>query len=207
MKKFNILIVAIIPLLIILLGFRLLVFDYNFYDKEFKKNNIYDNFSENLVRAEVNNLFNYFTNDQELETDFFNEIEKIHLSDVKNLINSVINLLMLLVIIVIGFFIYYFKAKKLKIFLNSIFLGSLLNLFFIIISLILVLLNFDFIFLSFHLNLFNNDYWLLSSNDNLINLFPQQFFYDAAIRIILYTLIISSILLFIAFIFKNRLTK
>ena len=201
--KYNILITALIPLLILLLSFRLLVFDTNFYEKEFDKNNVYEFFNKETVNRELNSLFNYFINNKELTTNFFNQKEKIHLEDVKILINGAINLLIILSFLFFMALIYYYRNKKLHGFLNSLMFGGLLTLIYLIIILFLVLFNFKGLFLNFHLIMFDNDYWMLNpETDNLIVLFPTQFFYDAIIRIMIYSVIIS--LVFIGFSYYIR---
>ena len=45
--------------------------------------------------------------------------------------------------------------------------------------------DFSDLFIQFHLLSFSNDLWLLDPRtDNLIRLFPQEFFLDAAMRIV-----------------------
>ncbi|MBI2667718.1 TIGR01906 family membrane protein [Candidatus Woesearchaeota archaeon] len=203
--KFNILITSLVPLLILLLSFRLLAFDTDFYEKEFNKNNVYEIFNEDIVHRELNNLFNYFINNKELNTNFFNQKEKIHLEDVKILINGAINLLMILSFLFFIALIYYYKTKKIHGFFNSLIFGGLLSLFYLIIILFLALFNFNGLFLNFHLVMFDNDYWMLNpETDNLIVLFPAQFFYDAVIRIVIYSAIISLIFIGCGFYIKKR---
>jgi integral membrane protein (TIGR01906 family) len=207
-NKFNFLIIAIIPLLIFLIGFRLVVFDLDFYEKEFEKNEIYNHFSKDIVKLEVNNLFNYFINDKELTTNFFDQKEKTHLKDVKNLINSSIKLLFILIILFFLILIYYYKTKKINIFLNSLMLGSILTIFFIITLFLIVSSNFDSLFVNFHLILFDNNLWQLNPEiDNLIVLFPTQFFYDIVIRMIIISILISITTIISVFITKNKIRK
>ena len=48
--------------------------------------------------------------------------------------------------------------------------------------------DFSELFVQFHLLSFSNDLWLLDPRtDNLIRLFPQEFFLDSAMRIVLFT--------------------
>jgi integral membrane protein (TIGR01906 family) len=48
--------------------------------------------------------------------------------------------------------------------------------------------DFSEVFVQFHLISFSNDLWLLDPRtDNLIRLFPQEFFLDAAMRIVVFT--------------------
>ncbi|HEY7064442.1 MAG TPA: TIGR01906 family membrane protein [Chloroflexota bacterium] len=48
--------------------------------------------------------------------------------------------------------------------------------------------DFSDLFVQFHLLSFSNDLWLLDPRtDNLIRLFPQEFFLDAAMRIVVFT--------------------
>ncbi len=51
---------------------------------------------------------------------------------------------------------------------------------------VLSMLDFDKLFLRFHLLSFSNDFWMLDpTKDNLIMMFPQDFWYDSAIRLAL----------------------
>lgn len=204
--KFNLLIIVFVPLIIILLGFRIIVYNQSFYEKEFQKNNVYETFPEQTVDIEVGNLFNYLINDKKLDTTFFNEKEKSHLKDVKDMIDSAINLLLILILLFFILLIYFYNTKQLIIFFNSLMLGSFLSIFLILIIFLLSLSNFDDLFLNFHLISFNNDLWLLNpETDNLIRLFPQQFFYDALSRIVIYSLLISVLVLIFSFYIRNRL--
>lgn len=205
-QKFNLLIIVFVPLIIILLGFRIIVYNQSFYEKEFQKNNVYETFPEQTVDIEVGNLFNYLINDKKLDTTFFNEKEKSHLKDVKDMIDSAINLLLILILLFFILLIYFYNTKQLIIFFNSLMLGSFLSIFLILIIFLLSLSNFDDLFLNFHLISFNNDLWLLNpETDNLIRLFPQQFFYDALSRIVIYSLLISVLVLIFSFYIRNRL--
>ena len=204
--KFNLMIIVFVPLIIILLGFRIIVYNQSFYEKEFQKNNVYETFPEQTVDIEVGNLFNYLINDKKLDTTFFNEKEKSHLKDVKDMIDSAINLLLILILLFFILLIYFYNTKQLIIFFNSLMLGSFLSIFLILIIFLLSLSNFDDLFLNFHLISFNNDLWLLNpETDNLIKLFPQQFFYDALSRIVIYSLLISVLVLIFSFYIRNRL--
>jgi integral membrane protein (TIGR01906 family) len=50
--------------------------------------------------------------------------------------------------------------------------------------------DFSDLFIEFHLLSFSNDLWLLDPRtDNLIRLFPQEFFLDAAMRIVVFTVV------------------
>jgi integral membrane protein (TIGR01906 family) len=58
------------------------------------------------------------------------------------------------------------------------------------------LLDFSQLFYQFHLLSFSNDLWLLDpSRDRLIQLFPLGFFYDAAIRIAVQTVVVGIVIL------------
>ena len=122
------------------------------------------------------------------------------------MIDSAINLLLILILLFFILLIYFYNTKQLIIFFNSLMLGSFLSIFLILIIFLLSLSNFDDLFLNFHLISFNNDLWLLNpETDNLIKLFPQQFFYDALSRIVIYSLIISVLVLIFSFYIRNRL--
>jgi integral membrane protein (TIGR01906 family) len=73
--------------------------------------------------------------------------------------------------------------------------GSVLTLGVVIILGLMISLNFESFFYQFHLLSFTNDLWLLDpATDYLIMLFPQGFWYDAAIFITLGTTAMALIL-------------
>jgi integral membrane protein (TIGR01906 family) len=58
-----------------------------------------------------------------------------------------------------------------------------------------IMLDFDRLFLEFHLFSFANDLWMLNpATDYLIMLFPQGFWYDAAIFCVLVTVVMAVVL-------------
>src|SRR3989344_3962611 len=91
-------------LLIITLSFKLSLFNFDLYKKEFAKNNIY----EKIPGADENalNLINFMNNKEELN-DFYNENEKLHLQDVKDLYKN-LNLVFYITLI-LTFFIFDFN--------------------------------------------------------------------------------------------------
>ncbi|MFH1209666.1 MAG: TIGR01906 family membrane protein [archaeon] len=201
-KKYTFLIILdlLIILLIILLNFKLLVFNNNFYEKEFEKNSINNNINKSVLEYNKNVLFNYFKNNDNLDNSFFNEKEKLHLIDVKNLINIAFILLYILLIIFVILTSYLLYKKEYLTILDSFMISGLsLIIFLIIVS----LFNFNNLFYNFHLLIFNNDLWLLDPlKDNLIKMFPEYFFYDFFKTLILNILITSIFLIASSFIIR-----
>lgn len=184
----------LIPFLILLFSFRLVVFDTDFYKSEFEKYDIYDKFGKNIADSAIENLIAYMKSETVL-SDFFNEKEKLHMIDVKSIIQKfLIFLYLLLSIIIISFF------SSRKYLFRSFFYGSIFTLILLILFFIISYANFDFIFYKFHEIFFNNDFWKLDPEvDNLKALMPDGFFYDALIRIFFISSIISVGLMLVGF--------
>ena len=168
------------PLVIMGFNFILLFFDYDFYEKEFVRNGVYDKFGEEVVDETSLLLINYLRDDREyLDTDFFNEDEKLHLRDVKNLINNFL-FLFYVTLILFSFsvlsLIYLRKYDKLA---YSFIFGATLTVVLLLIFILFGMIDFNYLFVKFHMLIFTNDLWILNpTTDNLINLFPERFFYD-----------------------------
>ena len=187
-------------LLITTLNFKLLALNFNFYQKEFSKLDIYEIIPKEIADKETLNLINYLNNKQELTTEFFNEREKLHLQDVKNLIQKTFLIFYIALILFIIMLIYFIYTKNYKIIYSSFLVSTLLL---IIILVILSLINFNFLFTQFHLISFSNDYWQLNpETDNLINLFPLQFFQDIIKKIVINIIVTSFIFIIIALVIK-----
>lgn len=198
-KLLKILFVISLLLLIITLNFKLLIFNFNLYQKEFSKFNIY----EKIPDAEKNalNLINYINNKESLNT-FFNEKERLHLLDVKNLYQKLNLIFYLILIIVLIFLIYFVYTKNYKIIYESFLVSSLIL---IIIFVSLSLIDFSYLFEKFHILVFNNNLWQLNPNeDNLINLFPEQIQYDITKKIFINVLISAFILLILSLIMRFK---
>jgi integral membrane protein (TIGR01906 family) len=193
MKK--ILLTILIILLIFLINLKFFALNVDFYEKEFVKYNIYDEFTKVEVKDNVDNLISYLKNKNvSLNKDFFSEREILHLKDVKDLIYKFSILFYILSAISIIFIMYLIYTKQYKIIGNSLVYSGIII---ICLSLILFLFNFNYIFTKFHLIFFRNDLWLLSPESNLIKLFPLNFFRDIFKRIILNSIIISAIIIII----------
>ncbi len=186
MKK--LLLALTIILFVVLLNFRFLVFNQEFYHKEFEKLGVYEKFGQEEADKNTDFLISYLKNSQPLETEFFNEKEKLHLQDVKSLINKAIFLFYSALVFLIALLIVNRKN------LAKPFLFSGIGL--ILLVVIFAVVNFQSLFFNFHLIAFTNDLWQLNpETDNLINLFPEQFFYDLMKKIMINSLIIGAIII------------
>src|SRR3989344_2235341 len=56
-------------------------------------------------------------------------------------------------------------------------------------------INFSSSFTVFHEIFYTNDYWLISSDSDIIKIYPEQFFIDLGIYILITDLIISSLII------------
>jgi len=192
--KLKYLLFIIVPFLIILFNFNFLVYDYNFYEKQFD-----NDLNETFVKENTLNLFDYFKGNSELN-DNFNEKEKLHLEDVKVLINNFLLIFYILSFVFVGSLIYLFHKKDFKTIRFNFIVGGCLTLLF----LLLFLFDFSSLFHNFHLLMFSNDLWLLNpETDLLITIFTESFFFNFFKRIILNSSIISSILILIGILIKN----
>lgn len=118
----------------------------------------------------------------------FNDREIEHLKDVKALFHLVYKMLS-------GSVIYFILFAGLTLFRRNrvslgwgLFGGGVLTLALMIALGVAIAVGFDRVFLQFHLLSFANDFWMLDpSRDYLIMLFPQGFWFDATLYIVLGT--------------------
>ena len=127
--------------------------------------------------------------------DFYSVRSKIHMSDVRILIQNFLYGSYFAIAICI-FTLFKFKSidsilYKLKkaFFKTLIAIGSVFATIIIIAS-----INFDYFFIKFHETLFNNDLWLLDPNtDYIICLLPENIFMEYGIRISIFIIILLSL--------------
>jgi len=184
----------LIPLVILLFGFRLVIFDVDFYKSEFEKYGVYENLGREIADPAVENLVSYMKSDGEL-SDFFNEKEKAHMVDVKKIIQKLLILFFILLLAVIASF--FFSRKY---FFKSLFYGGLFTLLLLILFFVISYISFDLIFHKFHELSFSNELWKLNPEvDYLKVLLPDSFFYDALLRIFFISSITSVVLASVGF--------
>lgn len=119
--------------------------------------------------------------------DFFNEKELLHMVDVKNLLSSVLQLKQPLAVLSIAALCYMLFVHKTR--LYHIARGFLIGIPMLLatcgIAGLVVSTNFTYFFVLFHKMLFKNQLWQLDERtDLLINIVPEPFFIDMALRIV-----------------------
>lgn len=175
-----------------------------FYDMEHKKNKVYDSLGHERAEAMTDELFDYFQGKGELSKEYFNEKERMHLSDVRSLIRIGTIKYHVLIIMLLMIFILLYMLDKNRFIANlqKIFIYSGLGI--VLFSLTSFILNshFESAFIRFHKLLFTNDLWLLNpATDKLIVLLPQQFFMDFVSAVYTRSLAAAFVMLLLAMIF------
>ena len=213
----SVLIALIVPLIICLYNFNSVVFDDNFYKKEFLKYDVYETLGDYDIESINNDVLDYLAHgksDELIENDFFNEREKKHLLDVKTIIQETLMMYYFSITLFILFFISLaflmelnFKniAKRLLIIALS---GSSLNFLVGVLLFFLSNSNFNFVFDAFHKTFFNAGTFIFNpAFENIVALYPQNLFLDALISTIFGAIITSMAILFFCamfFIISNR---
>ncbi len=188
-------------------------FSKSFYKKQYEKLNTAENMqmSQEDLFTSTDILLDYITDKEEnidLEVvvngekvEMFNQKEKDHMIDVKNLYQGVKSFKYLalgfaFVIVLIGI-----KTKDIN---NARLLKESFRMSAIILAVLIgvivfyALIDFNAFWIKFHEIFFTNDLWLLDPyTDRMINMFPEVFFNQMVLRIILNFLVINSIFILI----------
>jgi len=208
--------VLVLPLLILLTSMELITFNVNYYKTEYEKHDISKKLSieESDLMDSTVKLLDYLRDDRKdldfktkidgKEQDFFSSRDKMHMVDVKNLfiIGRIIrNVIFIVLLLISAIFIY---NKKIRFDIGNFLLtSSIVGVLPIVILVILINIDFYKYFTIFHEIFFTNDLWLLDPNaDRLVNIFPESFFFDTAIKIIMYYLIVQLVLFILSMVFK-----
>lgn len=206
-----IIILSIVLFIIIIFGsLNFMVFNKDFYFKEYSKNNVYDRLPETIEAENVtNNMLSYFHNKDELR--YFSDIEKSHMEDVKNLIRIMQFTYYSAALLCVAIFIYAYKIFRddqfrfIKIISKATFYSAVISITFLMILFLMTVFSFNFLFTVFHLIFFSQGNWMFSSDSLLITLFPQQFFFDISLRIFVYAMFQSAIFFGIGYWMRKQL--
>lgn len=172
--------------------------DYRFYQKEYEKYQVTESLYMDMedVMEVTSYMMDYLIGKEEvlsIETevegrtqDFFNEQDRLHMEDVKNLFLGGLKLrtVMLLLAAVLVLFLILTKAELKKMLTGAYF--AALGVFAILIAGLLVSFAVDFTasFTVFHEIFFTNDLWMFDpAEDYMIRMLPEGFFYDMVMRI------------------------
>lgn len=142
------------------------------------------------------------------ERDFFNQRERDHMVDVKNLLDSALmvrSVCLVICLISLVILILYKRRKSIRI-LSRGYMFSVLGvaLSFGAVFLFILANGFTEFWNRFHGVFFTNDLWLLDPNtDMMIRLLPEQFFSDLVINCVCSFVIIVGVLLVLAFIIMH----
>lgn len=144
----------------------------------------------------------------DLELDglpMFEPDELKHMEDVKVVtraafqIHTVLTLAVLLAVILLAR-----RRATREALRDGLFGGGLFTLSLIVALVVLVLANWDYFFTGFHQIFFEGDSWKFSTSDTLIRLFPEQFWFDAALTIGFLTVFSASVLMLFAWLWHRR---
>ena len=189
MKK----ILTSILLFLFLLTFTINIIGFNYliHKYEFKKLNVYSEFQDKSIvdKQSLNIIKNIYLNTNP-DSTFLSKEEVIHIKDVRNLV--LLSLTILIVSLALLIFILFKNKSKIK---SLLFTSSLVNIIILILIALPFLINFSSSFTVFHEIFYTNDYWLISSDSDIIKIYPEQFFIDLGIYILITDLIISSLII------------
>ena len=195
--------------------------DYHFYEKEYQKYRVTESLGMEIedVMDVTDHMMAYLIGKEEKlsvitfvegeEQDFFNEQDRLHMADVKNLFLGGIKVGwfciaagMLLLIILIRR-----KTDWKILFLRSY--SMALGVWAIILAFLGIAFSIDFTrcFTIFHKIFFTNDLWMFDpATDYMIRMLPEGFFFDMIIRIIV-TFMIALVLVWGLFYLFRKIRK
>ncbi len=202
---------ALLVFLVFSYSLEFVAFDRAFYDVQYQKNNLYAYFSQNEVEKATDDLLTYLRYEKSnnpINSSFFNDKEKQHLVDVKNILQkerSYSSILTIIFIITLGILSFTGNLRvaygKFGVIAGSVGLGILLLLG------LLITIDFSLFWTNFHFIAFTNDLWLLNpATDNLVVLYPESFWMAIVTRLLIYMGVGYLLLLFLGvFLRRSRI--
>ncbi len=127
-------------------------------------------------------------------TALYNANELRHMRDVKTVTQIAFGGALIggIVAAAAAFYLYWRGEGRLR---HALFVGALFTVALIVAIVILAVFNWEFFFVTFHQLFFQSGTWYFPTSDTLIRLFPEQFWFDAAIVIGSLTLGVSLLVL------------
>lgn len=188
---------------LLLTSFQIAIYgdpDYRFYEKEYVKYNVTESLQMSLedVMDVTEYMMDYLIGREgelSVETevdgksqDFFNEQDRLHMADVRNLFLGGLKLRNVFAVTAFVLFaaLVFMKADMKKLLLKAY--GIAMAVFAAVLAFLGAAFTVDFTkcFTIFHKMFFTNDLWLFDPDtDYMIRMLPESFFSDMVIRIVL----------------------
>lgn len=188
-------------IVLLVTSFQLVLYaDLSFYEREYAKYNVLEavNMEMKDVLYVTDEMMDYLIDKREdlvvvttvggEEREFFNDREKAHMADVKNLFMGGLMIRRIaLALTVISIAIAVISKQNFKLIIPRAFeIGTAIFGVLVLIFGILAYNNFSELFVQFHLLFFDNDLWILNpATDLMINILPEGFFFDTVKAIVL----------------------
>jgi integral membrane protein (TIGR01906 family) len=129
-------------------------------------------------------------------TELFNARELRHMRDVKVVTQAAFATAIALGLLAVGAAALLWRRSRVHL-RHALLQGSVFTLAIIASIIIVAVFNWEFFFTAFHSLFFENDTWYFAYSDTLIRLFPEQFWFDAALLIGSLTTLIALMVLFV----------
>lgn len=215
--------VCCLPVLLVTTAIRWAVNEVRLYEYGFEKHRVSQDtgISSPELRKVALDLIDYFNfrrdeaqviiNGGDGEIRLFSVKELIHLQDVRGLIqlNTIVQLSALAVMLVCISVLSFLSRHRWANLAKGLFAGSVLTLSAAAVMILWCWLGFRYFFYLFHVVSFSNEYWMLDpAKDYLIRLFPEGFFYDAALfvfgAVLIVTLLVMGVSLYASRLFSRQ---
>lgn len=199
MKSLYVLFGILLSIVLLLTTVEVVAFNRNHYLKEYEKHGVPDTTSMDMNNLQdvTRELLAYLKGKREnldmtaiikgREREVFGEREKLHMVDVKKLFITgrwIRNIGIVLLIGLLIFFVTQDRGWKRDL-SKTLMLTTVGNIGFLSILFLLMYLNFTKYFDYFHYIFFDNDLWILNpETDIMIQMLPEAFFYNTAMKIV-----------------------
>lgn len=194
-------------------------FDLSFFEGHYAKRDIQSQFNASVnLSQETAVLLGYLESGEGLiGSDFFNEKEESHLVDVRTIYRSVQRgASVALIISIIAAVLLIMAARRitgtlpekeageaLKQIVSSILIWTGAAVDGIAVLLGIVAATFSDSFIWFHRIFFTGNTWILNpETDNLIRMFPEQFFFDIFVRMVMVAIVIATVMLVVGYLMR-----
>jgi integral membrane protein (TIGR01906 family) len=191
------------PLFLLSMSVFSIVFDQSHYSPLFEKFGVYGTV-RNADELNIH-VLDYLAGNEGTLPEAFNEREKGHMEDVKDVFGFLKRVLVAFPLLVVAAAFKWGKTKKIMV-AKSIMAGSLISLILFALLLPFIAFAFSSSFNAFHGIFFEEGSYLFDpATDVLVQLYPEELFFAFAQKIALFAVLLSAYCCFASFLMKKDL--